>query len=74
MTWNPLLTDLSIDWNGMPVADIYPGRLTDLFTAKPVILHGRYTKAARGTIKLRGKVAGMPPKRVPMVSIGRARK
>ena len=59
----PLLTDLSIDWNGMPVADIYPGRLTDLFTAKPVILHGRYTKAARGTIKLRGKVAGMPYER-----------
>jgi Ca-activated chloride channel family protein len=54
----PLLTDLSVDWNGMPVADVYPGRLTDLFSAKPVILHGRYTKAASGTIRLRGKVAG----------------
>jgi len=59
----PLLTDLSIDWNGMPVADIYPARLTDLFTAKPVILHGRYTKAASGTIKLRGRVGGMPYER-----------
>ena len=60
---SPLLTDLSIDWNGMPVADIYPGKLTDLFSAKPVILHGRYTKAAVGTIKLKGKIAGQPYER-----------
>jgi Ca-activated chloride channel homolog len=60
---SPLLTDLSIDWNGMPVADVYPARLTDLFSAKPVIVHGRYSKAASGTIKLRGNVAGMPYER-----------
>ena len=56
----PLLTDLSIDWNGMPVADVYPGKLTDLFSAKPVILHGRYTAGASGVIRLRGKLAGQP--------------
>ena len=55
---SPLLTDLSIDWNGMPVADVYPNRLTDLFSAKPVILHGRFTKPGSGTIRLKGKVAG----------------
>ncbi|MGC2235583.1 MAG: TonB family protein [Pyrinomonadaceae bacterium] len=54
----PLLTDISIDWNGLPVADVYPNTLSDLFSAKPVILHGRYTKGASGTIKLKGKVAG----------------
>ena len=54
----PLLTDLSIEWNGLPVADIYPAKLTDLFSAKPVIVHGRYTKGGSGTIKLRGLVAG----------------
>ncbi len=27
----PLLTNISIDWNGMPVADIYPTRIPDLF-------------------------------------------
>ncbi|MFN0139157.1 MAG: VIT domain-containing protein [Pyrinomonadaceae bacterium] len=59
----PLLTGLSIEWNGLPVADIYPTRLTDLFSAKPVIVHGRYTKAASGTIKLRGLVAGQPYER-----------
>jgi Ca-activated chloride channel family protein len=54
----PLLTDISVDWNGLPIADVYPNRIADLFSAKPVILHGRYTKAANGTIKLRGKVGG----------------
>ncbi len=55
---SPILTDISIDWNGMPVDDIYPAKLTDLFTAKPVVVSGRYTKAGKGTIKLKGKIAG----------------
>jgi Ca-activated chloride channel family protein len=59
----PLLTDLSIDWNGLPVSAVYPSRLTDLFSAKPVIVNGRFEKAASGTIKLHGKVAGQPYER-----------
>ena len=55
---NPLLTDISIDWNGLPVADVYPQRIPDLFGAKPVILTGRYMSAGRGTIRLKGKMAG----------------
>jgi Ca-activated chloride channel homolog len=55
---NPLLTDLSIDWSGLPVADIYPKRLPDLFSAKPVVVSGRYTGGTRGVIKLKGQIAG----------------
>ncbi len=55
---NPLLTDISIDWNNLPVADVYPQRIPDLFGAKPLILTGRFTSAARGTIRLKGKMAG----------------
>lgn len=55
---NPLLTDISVDWNGMPVSDVYPQRIPDLFGAKPVILTGRYTAAGRGLIRLKGKMAG----------------
>ena len=55
----PLLTDLSIDWNGLPIADTYPSRLSDLFSAKPIIVNGRFTKAAaNGSIRLKGKVNG----------------
>jgi len=55
---NPLLTDISVDWNGLPVQDVYPQRIPDLFGAKPVILSGRYTAAGRGVIRLKGKMSG----------------
>src|SRR6266403_688585 len=55
---NPLLTDISIDWNGLPVADVYPTTVPDLFSAKPVILTGRYTGNGHGTIRLKGKMSG----------------
>ncbi|HEX8567938.1 MAG TPA: TonB family protein [Pyrinomonadaceae bacterium] len=55
---SPLLTDISIDWNGLPVDDVYPNRILDLFSAKPIILHGRFTKSASGTIRLKGKRFG----------------
>jgi Ca-activated chloride channel homolog len=56
----PLLTDIEIDWNGLPVRDIFPARIPDLFSAKPVVLSARYKGAASGTIRLRGKIAGKP--------------
>jgi Ca-activated chloride channel family protein len=55
---NPLLTDISIDWGELAVADVYPKRIPDLFGAKPVVLTGRYTAPGSGTIKLKGKMAG----------------
>jgi Ca-activated chloride channel family protein len=55
---NPVLTDISIDWGGLPVADVYPKRIPDLFSAKPVVLTGRYTGAARATVRLRGRMGG----------------
>jgi Ca-activated chloride channel homolog len=54
----PLLTDITIEWHGLPVADIYPNKLPDLFSAKPVIVNGRYSNGASGTIRLKGKIAG----------------
>lgn len=55
---SPLLTDISVDWAGLPVADVYPKRIPDLFSAKPIILTGRYTCTGDATIKLRGKMSG----------------
>jgi Ca-activated chloride channel homolog len=55
---SPVLTDIAIDWNGIAVSDVYPARVPDLFAAKPVVVYGRYAGPARGSIRLRGKVAG----------------
>ena len=57
---NPVLTDIEIDWGGLPVTEVYPERILDLFSAKPVVVHGQALKAASGEITLRGKVAGRP--------------
>jgi Ca-activated chloride channel family protein len=55
---SPLLTDISIDWGGLAVADVYPNRIPDLFGATPVIVSGRYTAPGRGLVRLRGRMAG----------------
>src|SRR3712207_249161 len=52
---NPLLTDISIDWGGLPVDDVYPRRVPDLFAARPVVVTGRYKGEASGTVRLRGR-------------------
>lgn len=59
----PILTDVEIDWGKLPVTDVYPPRLPDVFAAKPLIITGRYTAPFQGTIQLRGTRAGMPFKR-----------
>lgn len=56
---NPLLADVAVDWSGMPVADIYPQRIPDLFSAKPVVLSGRFTQSGKGVIRLKGMMAGV---------------
>ncbi len=55
---NPLLTDISVDYGGLPVADVYPKRIPDLFSAKPLILTGRYTGGGRGVIRIHGRAHG----------------
>lgn len=54
----PLLTDISIDWSGLPVTDVYPKQSPDLFTGKPLIFSGHYTTGAKGMIRLSAKRAG----------------
>jgi Ca-activated chloride channel family protein len=56
----PLLTNISIDWANLPVKDVFPEQNPDLFSGKPLIITGRYSHAANGTITLRGERAGEP--------------
>jgi len=66
---SPMLTDISIDWNGLGVTDVYPSKPGDLFSAKPVIVTGRYTRGGKNTIKLKGSVAGQPYEREIAVTL-----
>jgi Ca-activated chloride channel family protein len=55
---NPLLTDINLEWNGLPVTDMYPARVPDLFDAKPIVISGRYTGPAKGALRIRARYAG----------------
>jgi len=54
----PVLTDISLDWGGLPVEEIYPQRIPDLFSVKPVVVTGRFSAAARGMVRLTGRTRG----------------
>jgi Ca-activated chloride channel family protein len=48
----------SIDWGGLPVADVFPQSIPDLFSAKPVVVFGRYAGSGKGVIRLKGMMSG----------------
>jgi Ca-activated chloride channel family protein len=58
-----------VDWGGLPVEDVYPKQAPDVFSAGPVILKGRYTRAAEGDITIRGLVRGRPWSRTVHVKL-----
>ena len=55
---HPALTDVTIDWGGMAVTDMYPRHIPDLFVGRPVILTGRFNGEGKTTINITGKVGG----------------
>ncbi|REJ75611.1 MAG: VWA domain-containing protein [Acidobacteria bacterium] len=55
---SPLLTDISLQFKGVEVADVYPKRINDLFSAKPLIVHGRYKNGGKGSVTLKGRSFG----------------
>ncbi|NOQ68347.1 VWA domain-containing protein [Patescibacteria group bacterium] len=55
----PLFTNLSIDWGGLEVEELYPNLIPDLFAGQPLYIHGKYKKPAKGKISVSGKVASI---------------
>ncbi len=59
---SPLLTDITVDWHGLPVdtKEVYPRQAADLFASQPLIIKGRFTDAADGQVTVHGKIGGQP--------------
>lgn len=51
---HPVLTQLSIDWQELPVTDVLPAQLPDLFAGQSVQVQGRYLSPAAGNLVLHG--------------------
>ena len=48
------LAKIQIDWNELPVYEIFPRRIPELWAGRPVILFGRYADGGQTQIKLSG--------------------
>jgi Ca-activated chloride channel family protein len=51
---------VTIDWGALPVADVYPQLIPDVFSAKPIVIHGRLTGPPEGIITVRGNTGAGP--------------
>lgn len=55
----PVMTNLSLDFGAIPVYDLYPSPLPDLFRGSQVILVGRYRQGMTAEVILTGEVNGL---------------
>ncbi|MDQ3036933.1 MAG: PQQ-binding-like beta-propeller repeat protein, partial [Myxococcota bacterium] len=68
----PVFTDVEIDWGGLDVEDVHPSRIPDLFADRPLMLHARYVRGGRATVRVRGSVNGRRHERVIEVALPEA--
>ncbi len=50
----PVLTDVRVDYQGFDVYDVEPPALPDVLAERPVVIHGKWRGAAKGSIALSG--------------------
>lgn len=55
---HPALTDITIDWSGAKVRDVFPREVPDLYVGRPVVLTGRYDGPLPKSVTLRARLAG----------------
>ncbi len=51
---NPVLSDVSVSFNGVTVHDVYPKQLPDLFKGSELVVFGRYSGSGQATVRLTG--------------------
>ncbi len=52
----PTLTEITIDWQGLDVFEIYPKKIPDLWEGQPIQLVGRYQQGGKQTITIQGQL------------------
>ncbi|MFZ4507863.1 MAG: VIT domain-containing protein [Fimbriimonas sp.] len=56
----PLLVDVVAKFTGKAVEQVTPKQLPDVFSAKPVVIYGRYSQPGKTEVTLTGLAAGKP--------------
>jgi Ca-activated chloride channel family protein len=57
---SPVLTDVSLEFEGLDVIDVYPNAVADVWAERPLIVHARYLKPGRGSVIVHGYRQGQP--------------
>jgi Ca-activated chloride channel family protein len=52
---SPVLTDISVEYNGFDAYDVEPMTIPDLFAERPLIIYGKWRGIANGKINIKGK-------------------
>jgi len=60
MLSTPVLTDIEIDFGDLPVEDVTPRSLPDLFADEPIVVFARLREPRGGVIRIRGRTATGP--------------
>ncbi len=63
----PVLTDITLTFSdGLEVTDVIPplDSVPDLFDVQPLVIHGRYSQAGKGTLTIAGNTGAGPYERV----------
>ncbi|MBI3927462.1 MAG: VWA domain-containing protein [Armatimonadetes bacterium] len=66
---HPVLTDIRLDFGNLPVEELYPTRIPDLFSSRPVLVVGRYRQPGRGEVVIRGTAGGKEWERAVKVEL-----
>jgi len=54
----PVLTDVEVDFGGLPVTDVFPAQVSDVWQERPLTIRARYTGPGEGWVTLRGYAGG----------------
>jgi len=68
----PLLTDLSLSFDGLTVSQVLPERLPDLFAGQPLVVVGKYAGSGPATVTVTGRLGEKPFQRKLKVELSRS--
>lgn len=57
---SPVLTDVSVKFDGLDAKEVFPKSVNDVWAQKPLYFKGRYMKPGSGTVTLSGFSQGAP--------------
>src|SRR5262249_6603191 len=56
---HPAMTDISLEFKGLDLQEVYPPQIPDLYVGRPVIVTGRFKGNANGMIRIKGVIDGV---------------